>query len=62
MKPKVEPVLQMCIEDGIARGWSRAHKHTEAPKPEHIQEHIQRAIWELVNEWFDVRRAHDDLA
>ena len=29
MRPKVYPILVRCVEDGVAYGWNRAHKHED---------------------------------
>lgn len=47
------PLLERCIEEGIELGWSRAHKHTDAPTEEQIRSHINEAIWLTIHEWFD---------
>jgi hypothetical protein len=31
MKPKMRVILEMAIEQGVRRGWQRAHKHVENP-------------------------------
>lgn len=54
MKPKTHLVLRMCIENGIALGWNRAHKHTDNPSPEQIRDAIQHAIETEIYEWFDM--------
>lgn len=54
MKPKPHLVLEMCIKNGIDRGWTRAHKHFETP-PEHVfKEEIENAISHEIYEWFDM--------
>jgi hypothetical protein len=52
MKPRLMPVLQQCIENGVNLGWNRAHKHNDAPPAEHIQDCIEQAIWHELHEWF----------
>ncbi len=59
MRPKTHLVLQMCIENGIALGWNRAHKHTEVPSPEQIRDAILRAIEAEIGEWFAVEGKDD---
>jgi hypothetical protein len=53
MKPKIVPLLDICIETGIQLGWQRAHKHTPNPTPDQIYSHIYQAIWSELDEWFD---------
>jgi hypothetical protein len=53
MKPKLESVLLMCIENGTQLGLSRAHKHHDNPEEHIIKHHIVSAIMEDIYEWFD---------
>ena len=50
MKPKIRVILEMAIEEGVRRGYSRAHKHVENPTEgaiiESIEEHVMSAIYE----------------
>lgn len=50
MKPKFRVILEMAIEEGVRRGYSRAHKHVENPTEgaiiESIEEHVMSAIYE----------------
>jgi hypothetical protein len=52
MKPKPRAILDRCIENGIAFGWAHAHKHTDTPQPQHIQQEIEHAIWLEIDEFF----------
>lgn len=52
MKPKTLPVLEMCIENGLARGIRRAYKHTDEPSEEHMLDVMEKAIMEEIHEWF----------
>jgi len=54
VKPNVVKLLEMCIQDGLAYGWHRAHKHNDAPSPDEIQEAQQTAIMGEIWEWFDM--------
>jgi len=54
MKPNVVKLLEMCIQDGLAFGWVRAHKHNDDPTPIEIQEAQQSAIMGEIWEWFDM--------
>jgi hypothetical protein len=54
MKPKADKVLDMCIEEGLAYGWSRAYKHNDAPTAIEIQEAQKTAIMSELWEWFDM--------
>ena len=50
MKAKTRVILEMAIEEGVRRGYSRAHKHVENPTEgaiiESIEEHVMSAIYE----------------
>jgi len=50
MKPKTRVILEMAIEEGVRRGYSRAHKHVENPTEgaiiESIEDHVMSAIYE----------------
>ena len=50
MKPKIRVILEQAIEEGVRRGYSRAHKHVENPTEgaiiESIEEHVMSAIYE----------------
>ena len=50
MKPKFRVILEQAIEEGVRRGYSRAHKHVENPSEgaiiESIEEHVMSAIYE----------------
>jgi hypothetical protein len=53
MKPKILPVLEMCIENGLAYGYRRAFKHTDNPTEEQITHAIRESIMHELYEWFD---------
>lgn len=53
MKPKLRVILERAIEDGVKRGWHRAHKHDDTPDPQYIQDCIEEGVWSELNEVFD---------
>ena len=53
MKPKILPVLELCIENGVTIGYRRAFKHTDNPTEEQILGQIREAIVNELYEWFD---------
>jgi len=53
MKPKFLPVLEMCIENGLAYGYRRAFKHDDSPSEEFITYTIKESIMHELYEWFD---------
>ena len=48
-------VLSEAVEEGIAYGWMRAHKHVDNPTEESIKDAIQNAVMTSICEyfWFD---------
>ena len=54
MTPKFIPVLEMCIDNGVGLGYSRAFKHNDNPTEDSIKENITRAILEELDQWFDM--------
>ena len=57
MTPKIFPVLEMCIDNGVSLGYSRAFKHNDTPTEVSIKANIYRAIIEELDQWFDM---HED--
>ena len=55
-KPKVRTfeVMERAVEEGVARGWRRAHKHTDAPGQEIIVQYIEREVMSAIAEVFDL--------
>jgi len=52
MKPKFRVILEQAIEEGVRRGYSRAHKHVEDPSEGAIIEHIEDAVMSSIYEYF----------
>ena len=52
MKAKTRVILEMAIEEGVRRGYSRAHKHVENPTEGAIIEHIEDAVMAQIYEYF----------
>lgn len=52
MKPKIRTILEECIEKGVARGYARAHKHTEKPHEGSICCHIEECVMGEIYEYF----------
>ena len=53
MKPKIHVILSQAIEEGVRRGYSRAHKHNEEPTEEVICETIEDCVMSSLYEYFD---------
>lgn len=53
MKWKSYVLMETAIEDGLAGGWRRAHKHTDTPTPEAVQheqlQYIMNALCEILD-------------
>jgi hypothetical protein len=56
MKPKLLPVLEMAVEEGVGYGYMRAHKHNENPSQEDIEQAIYTAVMSSLYEWFDFEK------
>ena len=54
IRPKIVPLLERCIQDGIQLGWNRAYKHSDDPDPIWIREQQFQAIMNELYEWFDI--------
>lgn len=54
MKPKMYPILEMCIKTGIDYGWARAHKHFVNPPESVFKQEIEDAITHEIYEWFSM--------
>ncbi len=52
MKPKFRVILEQAIEEGVRRGYSRAHKHNEDPSEEVICETIEECVMSQIYEYF----------
>jgi len=52
MKPKTRVILEMAIEQGVRRGYARAHKHVESPTEGAIIEHIEDCVMGEIYEYF----------
>lgn len=47
-------LLEWQMEVGIARGVSKAYKHTDDPTREMIAESVEHAVWEAIDEFLVV--------
>ncbi len=52
MTPKIIPLLEQCIANGIILGQTRATKYNENPTVTQVREAIQQAIMDEIYEWF----------
>jgi hypothetical protein len=53
MKPKFHKILEMCINEGVLRGYRRAHKHIENPTEGAIIDNVVEQVMNSLDEWFD---------
>lgn len=53
MKPKFYPLLQRCVEEGVARGLRQASKHTDSPSQDLVAASVEQAVMTEIHEWFD---------
>lgn len=45
-------VLERAVEEGVRYGLRRAHKHTESPSQEDIEENVSREVMTTLSEVF----------
>ena len=57
MKVRAYPVLYRAVEEGVAYGWRRAHKHTDKPDAAAIEEQIVTVMVNEVCEYFHFAEA-----
>ena len=53
MKPKFYFILEQAIEQGISRGYYKAHKHIENPSEDAVISSVQKYVMESLHEYFD---------
>lgn len=53
MRIKHLSIISRCVEEGCRYGVSRAHKHTEDPSYEQIEEEVHSAIMERLHEVYE---------
>jgi hypothetical protein len=61
MKPKVYPVLDMAVENGVVYGVNRAYKYSDEPTREDLVAQITDAVLNSICEWFDLSDEDRDL-
>lgn len=52
IKVNAYAVMQECVESGIRYGWRRAHKHTDNPTEEQVQDSIEAEVMNAILEKF----------
>lgn len=46
-------VMSRAVEEGVAYGWNRAHKHTSTPDADAVRDAIEQAVMNAISESFD---------
>jgi hypothetical protein len=59
--PKAYDLLDRCVEEGVRYGLARAHKHTDTPTPEHLENEIAMAVMKEISTWFDFKGIENDI-
>lgn len=52
MTPKSYTILQRAVEEGVVRGWARAHKHTNKPERGDIESQVIDCVMLEISEVF----------
>jgi hypothetical protein len=52
MKAKTYQLIQECVENGVQLGFNRAHKHTDTPSDDELQNKIIDSVMLEICEWF----------
>ena len=60
MKPRFRQVLDLAIEEGVARGVRRAYKYVDNPTQEQIIASVEESVTGSLWEWFDMEEDHVD--
>ena len=53
MKANLYKLIERCVEDGVAYGYTRAHKHTENPSEDMVKDAMIDAVMLEICEWFE---------
>lgn len=53
MRPRYHVIFEQAVEQGVRRGWHRAHKHVENPTEESILQHLEDGVMSAITEYFD---------
>jgi hypothetical protein len=52
MRVRAYEVLSRAVEEGVAYGWRRAHKHTDSPGEDAVQQEVVQAVLNELCEYF----------
>jgi len=60
MRAKEYKLMSRAVEEGVAYGWRRAHKHVEDPSDAIVLTEIEQAVINEICEWFEFRDEYED--
>ena len=61
MKPRFYVLFEDCIEQGLERGYNRAHKHTDNPTKEIMLREMYPAVTAAFHEYFTFEGDTDEV-
>lgn len=53
IKLRAYDLIARAVEEGVEYGWRRAHKHTDTPTADHVQEQVYMAVMNAIAEIID---------
>ena len=53
MRARAYAILQRAVEEGVAYGYQRAHKHVDSPDGDAIKAAIEQAVMDAICEVFE---------
>jgi len=53
MRVNAYNVLSRAVEEGVTVGWTRAHKHTDKPTRQTVEDQIVNEVLNAISEVFD---------
>lgn len=60
VRVRVYDVVSRAVEEGVAAGIRRAHKHTDAPTAADVHDEVERAVMLALGEVLDWEATEDD--
>lgn len=45
-------LMSRAVEEGVLRGWNRAHKHNDKPDQFSVCGEVEKAVMDAICEWF----------
>lgn len=59
MKANMYKLIERCVEEGVQYGYTRAHKHTDHPTQEQLEDQIIQAVMNEICEWFEFNQGEN---